>query len=482
MTRFFARPLLILLAAAALSRAFAGEYEPSYTYHLLEICQEASAREVDRNGARPTILSRAMGMWGTAIYDAWACYDDKAVGTIFGGKLRRPAAERTLENKKKAMAYASHRILMDVYGKESEYIIDAFTKLGFDPKDNSTDPATPQGIGNTISAAIIEMRHHDGSNQCGDEIGSNGKPYSDYTYYKPFNPEDKILHPDRWQPIPFSDGKGGTVKPGFLTPHWYRVKTFALTGPAQFRPGPPLSDNSEQLIKETQECITANANLTAEQKALVEFMRDGPRSTGQSGHWLKFAQDVSMRDKNDLDRDVKLYFCVANTAMDAFISCWETKRFYDTSRPYWYARYFFKDKDIKGWGGPGKGTVEMKGQDWKPFSPATFITPPFPGYTSGHATVSGACAKILEHFTGDDKFGISVTRNAGELTEPEKTTKVVLQMPTFSAAAEMAALSRMLGGYHIRTDNETGLKTGRALADYEWPIFQQYFDGSYVKP
>ncbi len=32
-----------------------------------------------------------------------------------------------------------------------------------------------------------------------------------------------------------------------------------------------------------------NATLTTEQKATVEFMRDGPRSTGQSGHWLRFA-------------------------------------------------------------------------------------------------------------------------------------------------------------------------------------------------
>ena len=474
--------LVILLAVSSFSLLNAAEAEPSFASQLLDVCQEASAREVARHGARPTILSRAMGMWATAVYDAWACYDEKAIGTMFGPTLRRPTGERTLDNKKKAMAYAGHRILLDVYPEESDYIIEAFTKLGYDPKDVSVDPATPQGLGNKIAAAIADFRHHDGSNQCGDEIGSNGKPYSDYTYYKPFNPEDKILHPDRWQPIPFSDGKGGTVKPGFLTPHWYRVKTFALKSPAQFRPGPPLSDNSEQLIKETQECIECNANLTVEQKAIVEFMRDGPRSTGQSGHWLKFAQEVSRRDKNDIDRDVKLYFCVANVAMDAFISCWETKRFYDTSRPYWYARYFFKDKDIKGWGGPGKGTVEMKGQDWRPFSPATFITPPFPGYTSGHATVSGACAKILERFTGDDKFGISVTRNAGELTEPENTTKVVLQLPTFSATAEMAALSRMLGGYHIRTDNETGLKTGRAIGDYEWPIFQQYFDGTYVKP
>lgn len=59
--------------------------------------------------------------------------------------------------------------------------------------------------------------------------------------------------------------------------------------------------------KEVQEVIDFNANLTPERKAIIEFMRDGPRSTGQAGHWLQFAQLVSIRDQNDLDTDVKMF-------------------------------------------------------------------------------------------------------------------------------------------------------------------------------
>ena len=62
-------------------------------------------------------------------------------------------------------------------------------------------------------------------------------------------------------------------------------------------------------------------------------MRDGPRSTGQSGHWLQFAQDVSRRDRYDLDRDVKLFFTISSTAFDAFIAAWDAKREADSSRP-----------------------------------------------------------------------------------------------------------------------------------------------------
>src|SRR5947209_9682033 len=79
------------------------EAKPAHSaaYDWLEVVLEAAAREVERDGARPTILSRSMAVAVTAMYDAWAAYDDKAVGTRLGGKLRRPLAERTQANKEK---------------------------------------------------------------------------------------------------------------------------------------------------------------------------------------------------------------------------------------------------------------------------------------------------------------------------------------------------------------------------------------------
>src|SRR5207245_8777196 len=43
----------------------------------------------------PTISSRALAITHTAIYDAWAAYDDVAIGTGFEGLLRRPSIEFT---------------------------------------------------------------------------------------------------------------------------------------------------------------------------------------------------------------------------------------------------------------------------------------------------------------------------------------------------------------------------------------------------
>ena len=471
-----------------------GGHQASHAYVLLDIALEATAREHDRKGARPTVGSRYLAIALNCMYDAWAAYDDKAVGTQLGDKLRRPREERTLANKEKAMGMALFRALLDVFPEDENWLHEEMRKLGLDPKDRRTDLATPQGVGNVAAAAVLAYRHQDGSNQLGNEVGSSGKPYSDYTYYRPVNTAKKINDPDCWQPITFDDGKGGKVTPGFLTPHWYRVKPFALERSDQFRPGPPPKLGSKQLKDETDEVLKYSSTLSPKQKAIVEFMRDGPRSTGQSGHWLRFAQAVSRRDKQGLDADIKLFFAVAMVAFDAFIAAWDVKREYDSSRPWTLIRHYYAGKEIDVWAGPGKGYIKASADAWLPYSPSTFITPPFPAYVSGHSTVSAACAKTLELFTGSDRFGDVEKRQAGELTEPGFSCEimqmrdgkkgpalscdVVLKLPTFSATAEMAGISRIMGGYHIQADNVEGLKLGKRVAEYVWPKTKEYFDGT----
>ena len=454
--------------------------EQNFAYRWLNITQEVAAREVDREGARPTVLSRQMMIWAVAMFDAWAAYDEKAVGTRLHGSLRRPAAERTLANKNKAVSYASYRALLGVYAPDAPYLREQMRELGFDPDDASTDATTPQGIGNLAAAAVLQYRLHDGSNQLGDEAGGDGKPYSDYTGYRPVNPPDRIVDPDRWQPIPFTRPDGTQFTPGFLTPHWYRVRPVVLESSAQFRAEPvPTTRTDDALLRQqTDAVLTYNRTLTPAQKAVVEFMRDGPRSTGQSGHWLRFAQDVSRRDHNDLDADVKLYFSVAVAAFDAFVACWETKRFYDSSRPWTLVRHYHAGRKVLGWAGPQGGVVEMPAEEWHPYSPYVFVTPPFPGYTSGHATVSGACAKVLELFTGSDRYGAKEVRSCCVLTEKATGDTVTLDLPTFSATAEMAALSRAMGGYHSPIDNDVGLRIGREIAVWSWPRYRAYWEGT----
>lgn len=477
----------------------APDFEPTAVYQWVEVLLEASGRDSDRNQPRPPILSRTMAIVLTAMYDAWAAYDGKAVGTRLHAKLRLPAAERTKANRERAIAYAAYRALLYVYPNEADWTREQFRKKGFDPDDDSTDVRTPEGVGNAAAKALIEYRRNDGSNQDGTMKGGDGTPYSDYTGYRPKNTADKFVDKTSWCPIPFSDGKGGTYSPGFLHPQCYKVTPFVLERTDQFRSPPPPQFGSEQLKREVDEVMQVNASLTLEQKAIVEFMREGPRSTGQSGHWLQFAQDVSRRDRHDLDRDMKLFFSVANVVFDAFMACWDAKHHYDTGRPYWWVRLYHEGEMVEGWFGPGKGFGKIKAQDWHPYSPAIFVTPPFPGYPSGHATASGAASRMLELFTGSDHYGAVAFQEAGYMTEPGFSaaqmqardgkpadiadSKVVrLPLPTFTATAEMAAVSRLWGGYHIRTDNDEGLVLGRKVAMYSWPKYQAYFDGTAPAP
>ncbi|MEZ5041081.1 MAG: vanadium-dependent haloperoxidase [Saprospiraceae bacterium] len=444
-------------------------------YKWGEMALTATANDTETFRPRPTITSRYLGLIFTATFDAWSRYDTSAVPVYLTQVERRPADEHTLKNKEIAISYAAYRAMNEYYFSDSALFKAFMVELGFDPNNHSLDPSTPEGIGNLAAQAVIKNRKNDGANQYGEEEGSNGEPYFNYIGYQPVNSPDKNVDINRWQPKYFSDGKGGQFAPECLTPFWDKVTPIGLKSADQFRPGPPPMVGSEQLKKEVQEVIELQASLTGEQKALVEFMRDGPKSVQQAGHWLKFAQDVSRRDNHTLDEDVKMYFLNQVTAMDAFIASWDSKMYYDYARPYALVHKYYEDQVIKAWGGPEKGMVDMKGQQWRPYSPETFLCPPFPSYVSGHSTISGACAEALKLFTGSDEFGEKVSLVPGALTEPDNLgDTVVLEFPTFTETADMAGISRVLGGYHIQSDNIAGLQLGRDVANEVWSFYLKH--------
>jgi len=440
-----------------------------------KISLELTANDTERFRPRPTVTSRILGLVWTAIYDAWSRYDTTARPVYLTQVARRPANEFTERNKEIAISQAAYHTLKEYYFSDSSLLVAYMDSLGMDPRNQSLDPATPAGIGNLAAQTIIRLRKSDGSNQEGDYPGSTGR-YSDYSGYKPLNTPDLSVDVMRWQPKYFSDGKGGRFAPDCLTPHWPKVKPLILDSASQFRSPTPPALGSEQLKNEVKEVVDMQSHLTDEQRALVEFMRDGPKSVQQAGHWLIFAQNVSVRDSHTIDQDVVLYFLVEAAAMDAFIACWETKMFYDYARPYALVHQYYQDQIIEAWAGPEKGTIKIKGKDWRPYSPETFLCPPFPAYVSGHSTVSGACSEILRLFTGDDRFGEKVRRVPGAMTETNRLgDTVTLNFPTFTNTADQAGISRVLGGYHIQVDNVEGLKMGRKVGNEIWKKYLKLY-------
>lgn len=452
---------------------------PNRAFLIATAAVEAVARDTDRYSPRPTITSRYLALTFTAVFDAWSRYDASAVPVYLTEADRRPEQDRTQTNKEIAISHAGFGAMRH-YSKADELIFrKTMTDLGLNPDNQSLDPKTPEGIGNLAARAVIAARQSDGSNETGELTKNDPVPYSDYTGYKPLNDADNNVSIDHWQPKYFIKPTGEKFAPGCLTSHWKLVKPLMLDSASMHRPGPPPAIDSEQLAREVKEVVDLQGNLTDEQMAMVEFMRDGPSSVQQAGHWLIFAQHISKRDNQSLDDDVKMFFLVTAAAMDAFIACWDTKMHYDFARPYALVHHFYSGKTIKAWTGKGKNFTEMDGSQWRPYSPDAFLCPAFPAYVSGHSTVSGACAEVLQLYKGNDRFEHTVVMRAGALTHPDDLgAEVTLYFPTISSAAERAGFSRVLGGYHIQSDNIEGLNLGKNVGRTVFEKYLTFIQGS----
>jgi hypothetical protein len=450
---------------------------------------EALLEGVRRSKLGPPMVSRALAIAHTCMFDAWASYDEKAVGTRLGGSLRRPPIERRGFNRDKAISFAAYRAAMDLMPAGAARYHAVMADHGYDATDATTNTATPAGVGNVACQAVLDFRHHDGSNQLGDLNG--GAPYSDYTGFQPVNeamlvsaPIDQstVHDPNRWQPLRYQDALGVTVTPGCIAPHWTNVVPFALTSGNQFRsPTGPARYGSAQFVQQARDVLDLSANLTDRDKAIAEYWADGPKSELPPGHWNLFAQYVSRRDHHGTNEDVQMFFALTNAIFDAGIVAWDNKISFDSVRPITAVRHLFAGQQVKAWGGPGRGTQMIDGGTWTPYQASYFPTPPFAEYSSGHSNFSAAGAEVLRRFTGSDSFGASVTVAAGSShVEPglAPAADVTLSWPTFSDAADEAGISRRFGGIHFEQGDVDARVTGRLAGAQAWELARSYIKGS----
>ena len=177
-------------------------------------------------------------------------------------------------------------------------------------------------------------------------------------------------------------------------------KTVVLESGSEFRPGPP-----PDFAKEMEE---------------MKNYKQTFRSLSNAFYWANqswFMDNLSKKIfENNLHLNppqaARINAAVNVTSYDAFVACWDAKYTYWGIRPNQYDTTF---------------------------RPAILITPPFPGYPSGHAALSGAMAEIYSYFFPDEK-------------------------DLFRQKAKEAAESRFQAGIHFRTDNEVALELGRKVA------------------
>ena len=229
---------------------------------------------------------------------------------------------------------------------------------------------------------------------------------------------------------------------------------------------------------------------------------------------------------NDLEWDVKVYLALDGAVHDAAIWAWGNKNFYDSSRPITLIRHmaglgqssdptllnynpsglplvpdlievittessqpggrhadlaaYRGEIAIRAWAGPpGDPTIQASGAGWRrgvtwlPYMPRNFVTPPFPGYTSGHSTFSRSGAEVLAAITGTPfmpggmgSFVAAANQYLAIERGPSRT--VELQWGTYFDAADLAGLSRRFGGIHPYYDDYPSRVAGSRIGLKAW--------------
>lgn len=200
-----------------------------------------------------------------------------------------------------------------------------------------------------------------------------------------------------------------------MLPFFGRVKPFLFDSATvvSLRPGPPPLVKSGQMKDETDEVLKTVQNTSREKIAIVHFWADGIGTSTPPGHWDDIAANDFIKKGFSEVRWARNMALLNMTLMDAAIVCWDIKFFYFNPRP---TQLNPKIKTLTG-------------------------IPNFPSYVSGHSTFSASAAAILGHII------------------PERAK-------AYEDMAMEAALSRLYGGIHYRTDCMAGLTVGKNVGNY----------------
>ncbi|HZM52420.1 MAG TPA: phosphatase PAP2 family protein, partial [Vicinamibacteria bacterium] len=200
-----------------------------------------------------------------------------------------------------------------------------------------------------------------------------------------------------------------------MLPAFGQVRAWMMTPTdiVRERPGPPPSTSSAQMQQELAEVKNAVDNISRAQLAIVYKWADGVSTPTPPGHWNAIASEYVAGAHFSEVRAARA-FALLNMAMhDAAVGCWDVKFTYFNPRPSQL------DPNIR----------------------TAIGLPNFPAYTSGHSTFSAAAAVVLSYLFPS---GVS----------------------SFDAMKEEAAISRLYGAIHYRSDIEVGKDHGQRIGGY----------------
>ena len=255
-------------------------------------------------------------------------------------------------------------------------------------------------------------------------------------------------------------GKWNRTPPAFLAPflpQWPNVTPFAMSSPDEFLPPPPPALDSPEYAQAVDEVMRLGGSTstvrTPDQKAIALFWADGGGTFTPPGHWNRIASDITLQQGLNLLDSARALVLVNIALADAGISCWDAKYDYELWRPIDAIRKADTD------GNP----LTVQDSTWSPL----LVTPPFPSYTSGHSTFSGAASQVLGHLFGAN-YAFSTQQDVPTTTAQKPYNPklwVTRSFTSFQQAAEEASWSRIYGGIHFLFDGTQGLQAGYSIGD-----------------
>lgn len=297
----------------------------------------------------------------------------------------------------------------------------------YEVKKSGTSTARASAeFGKEVAAAIYDWSLNDG--------GHEG-------YLHHFDPDFIFPTGDSYW-IPPVSGQVITSYP--LHPYWGNNRTFVPANSTIPVPEilPYSTETGIAYYNQFREVYDKVTNLTSEEKNIAAWWADDPSQTASPpGHSYNLASIAIKSSHADLYTAAEVYAKVGMSTADAFINCWKTKYTYHAERPFPYIKKYI-DPNYTGF--------------WP--------EPPFPSFSSGHATQSAAAAVSLISVFGND---VQLTDNTHENRMVDFPT-ISYQSRRFNTiweTAEECAMSRFYGGIHTRQDNESGTLHGKSIAE-----------------
>ncbi|MEO7801139.1 MAG: vanadium-dependent haloperoxidase [Ginsengibacter sp.] len=181
------------------------------------------------------------------------------------------------------------------------------------------------------------------------------------------------------------------------------------------------------------EVYITSSHLSAEQNTIALYWADASNTFTPPGHNIAITLQLIRNHHLNLNEASVLLAKVGIALNDGGIVCWRAKYRTNLLRPITYIQTYID-----------------------PTFTTHIPTPPFPSYTSGHSTFSGAAAGIFSADIGSNVAFIDSTKMADGFSPRS--------FSNFTSAAQEAALSRLYGGIHYTFDNDAGFICGQLIA------------------